>query len=368
MVWFHRRLPGFPFWLAAAIVWTALEYYRSVPFVLNYGWMGLGYAFVNDHLFARMATLFGSFGLSFVLAALAGLIAQSASNTKLRLPSAAGYAALILVNLVRLPPHPVANPLKVRLVQAEPEEDERHFHLSQPTTGFTPDIIVWPEYSFVSDPMKQSRLSKPLRELARNTGSYLLFGAEDVFDNSSRAGYRNTAFLLDPMGNLVGTHVKNHTVHFFQDGVAGTDANVFATPIGRLGVGICFDMDYPDVARRLVENGAEVFLVPNDDPPDWGRVQRIQHRMMFQMRALECGRWLARADVAGGTSVATADGVEAAHVNTGWAVKLDAVISREQGRTVFVRAGWMFGPLCMWSAVAMWLWAIFMQRKLTKSG
>src|SRR5439155_26904263 len=114
----------------------------------------------------------------------------------------------------------------------------------------------------------------------------------------------------------LGKHVKNHTVHFIRDGVAGTESPAIQTPIGRLGVAICFDMDYPDVARRLAQDGAEVFLVPNDDPQEWGPIQRAQHRLMFEMRAAECGRWLARADVAGGTSVAMPNGRQIVQIHT----------------------------------------------------
>jgi apolipoprotein N-acyltransferase len=181
----------------------------------------------------------------------------------------------------------------------------------------------------------------------QENAGYLLFGAKDQFDLNEDAGFRNTAYLLDPQGDLVGRHVKNHPVHFVRDGVAGTDANTFPTPFGRIGVAICFDLDYPEVARRLTDNGAEALLVPSDNPPEWGAVQHAQHRQMFQMRAVECGRWIATTDVAGNTFAVAPTGREVARVSTAEPVALDVRVGRETGRTLFVRGGWRFGQGCL---------------------
>jgi apolipoprotein N-acyltransferase len=125
------------------------------------------------------------------------------------------------------------------------------------------------------------------------------------------------------------------------------------TSLGKLGVAICYDMDYPDVARRLVQAGAEVFLVPNMDPDEWGELQLTQHRLMFQMRAAECGRWLARADVAGGTSVAAPNGREVERIDTAEPKAMEVIVGREQGKTLYVRGGWLFGPICFWVSVGL---------------
>ena len=356
-VWLRKRLPQIPFCLLAALLWTGVEYYRSEPFVLNFGWLGLSYAVVNDHLLARFASCIGCYGVTFLCALCAGIIAQSVIQGRRSWPYVAGaYASFLILYAIPLPAPRLEHPLRVRLVQAPSEDDEDQFRLSQPTPGSPIDIILWPEYSFVSDPMRQPRTRAQLVEVARKNNAYLLFGAKDEFNPNDYKEFRNTAYMLDRAGNLVGTHVKNHTVHFFADGDRGTDSKAILTDLGMLGVGICFDMDYADVARRLTQDGAEVLLVPNNDPPNWGRAQRIQHRAMFQMRALECGRWLARADVAGGTSVALPSGVELIRVNTTGAAKLDVTVSRLTYRNLFIRGGWMFGPLCMWVCVGMWAW------------
>ena len=374
-VWLRLRLPRFPLWLLAPLVWTGVEYYRSEPFILNFTWLGLGYGVVNAPLLAACASWFGAYGLTFGIVALGAALATDISarlstdtSTKFsagrRDSDKSAIRAIVLYGLWLLllvvpaaPPAPV-HPLRVRLVQANSEDDESLFRLSRTLSGQSVDVIVWPEYSFVSDPTRAPKLWRQLTRVAQDNHAFLLFGAKDQFDPKDFAGFRNTAYLLDPDGVLVGRHVKNHPVHFIRDGVAGTKASAISTTLGKIGVAICFDMDYPDVARRLAGDDASVFLIPNDDPPEWGPVQREQHRLLFQMRAAECGRWLARADVAGGTSVAAPNGQETVRVHTTQPTSLDVVVGRLSNKTVFVRGGWRFGSFCFFAMMALWVGAL----------
>jgi predicted amidohydrolase len=64
----------------------------------------------------------------------------------------------------------------------------------------------------------------------------------------------------------------------------GNDVRVFDTELGRIGVAICYDAEFPLIARRMVENGANVILVPSctDTLAGYWRV-----RIGCQARALE---------------------------------------------------------------------------------
>jgi apolipoprotein N-acyltransferase len=366
-VWLRRRLPRMPVWLLAALVWTGIEYLRSEPMWLNFAWMGLGYAVVNAPILASGAAWFGSYGLTFALVAFGALLGRQISAARAwrcaernRPALYVGGMLLVWLLLLFLPcPVPTPDhPLSVRLVQANSEDEENLFGLSQPIAGRAWDVIVWPEYSFDRDPRRDPRLWSKLAGVAQANHAYLIFGGKDQFDLGDEAGFRNTAFLLAPDGRLVGTHVKNHPVHLVRDGVAGTRAQALLTTLGRLGVAICFDMDFPDVARRLAADGAEVFLVPSDNPAEWGPMQRVQHRQMFQMRAIECGRWLATADVAGSTFVVAPTGRILQSVRTTAPTALDTRIGRRTGQTLYVRGGWRFGALCLWGLIALCLRAI----------
>jgi apolipoprotein N-acyltransferase len=364
IVWMRRRLPRLPFPLIAALAWTGIEYFRSEPMALNFAWLGVGYPLVDYALPCRIAAAVGSYGISFLVVGWCAFAATGGRPALVALRLAPLFLLFAPLSTSPTAPDP-ARTFQARLVQANSEDDESLFRLSKLPAESSIRLIVWPEYSYVSDPRSNQKLWNQLRALPQDSHSYFLFGAKDEFDPKDDSRFRNTAFLLDPQGAVVGTHVKNHTVHFIKDGVAGTDAHVFPTSFGRLGVGICFDMDYPDVARRLVDNGAECLIVPSDNPQEWGPVQHAQHEQLFQMRAAECGRWLATTDVAGNTFVVAPTGRIVQSVRTTDPSALDVTVGRTQDRTLFVRGGWHFGQLCLTLLVCCFLWATFRFREAT---
>ncbi len=350
--WLKIRLPMVPPWLLASFVWTGIEYFRSEQFVLSFGWLGLGYGTIGSAAFAWLASCVGSYGVTFVIVALSvGAVYHRRKSLKI-------VAAIIWVAAwaILFSPEKPARPITVRMVQENSDGADDLFALSKPARQRT-DAILWPEYSLNSDPTRDPNLWARLQQVARDNHSVFIFGAKSAVNLADDALFHNTAFVLDAEGSLIGRHFKNHVVHFVKDGLRGAEARALPTALGKLGVAICYDVDYPDVARRLVQDGAEVFLVPNMDPGEWGPVQREQHRLMFRMRAIECGRWLARADVAGGTSVVGPNGVETARVATSDAAVLVAQVGREGRRTYYVRGGWIIGPGCLAILAAILLWA-----------
>ncbi|MCX6365286.1 MAG: hypothetical protein NTX57_01050 [Armatimonadetes bacterium] len=348
--WLQKKLP---LW-CAAILWVGLEFYRAEPFVLNFGWPTLGYAVAGRPVFAPFAATLGVYGISF----LAFLLGTLKGRTLI-----IATVLWAVACLVRLPAPSPERPLTITLVQATDEETLFQLSSKLPSSHPKgsllggragvggPDIILWPEHAFRSDPRVAGRLKfenywPRLTALARESKAHLIFGAH-VSKGTGEKDFENAAFVLQPNGELAGIHSKNHPVHFITDGIASTTAKAIPTALGRLGVPICFDNDYPQVDRKLVQDGAEVFLVPNMDPDEWGDVQHAQHRLLFAMRAMENGRWLARADVAGGTSTTAPNGVEVAHMKNGEPQTLKVTIGRTSSRTLYSLGGWLFGPLCL---------------------
>jgi predicted amidohydrolase len=74
----------------------------------------------------------------------------------------------------------------------------------------------------------------------------------------------NTAVLIDPEGRLVGKYRKVCLPHAeVEQGTApGTEYPVFDTALGRVGLMICYDGFFPEVARELANRGAEVIAWP----------------------------------------------------------------------------------------------------------
>lgn len=99
-------------------------------------------------------------------------------------------------------------------------------------------------------------------------------------------GYRNRAYLLMPSGHcdfqekLQMTRFENEHWRIER----GTELRVFDTEIGKIGINICYDSEFPLFARKQVEAGANVILVPSctDTLAGYNRV-----RIGCQARALE---------------------------------------------------------------------------------
>jgi predicted amidohydrolase len=79
----------------------------------------------------------------------------------------------------------------------------------------------------------------------------------------------NTALVAGPDG-LVGVYRKRHLPGMgadrFTDEPTDNELPVFETPIGRVGVMICYEIRFPEVARSMALRGADVIVLPTNWP------------------------------------------------------------------------------------------------------
>src|SRR2546422_4512769 len=95
---------------------------------------------------------------------------------------------------------------------------------------------------------------------------------------------RNAAVLVGPDG-LVGTYRKTHLPFLGVDRfvVPGDELNVYDTPLGRIGVEICYDLRFPEVTRTLALKGADIVAHPTNFP----MAARLQTELITVARAAE---------------------------------------------------------------------------------
>lgn len=151
-----------------------------------------------------------------------------------------------------------------------------------------PDLIVLPEDSLcrkTDDPVTAAlkpdkRLLGWMGRLAQRADSYVLvplFLREETADGDSL--FYNSAMLIDRSGKLLGRYDKIHPVldafgTSFEHGLTpGKEVPVFDCDFGRLGIQICFDMDFDDGWELLKKKGAEIVAWPTESPqsirPGW---------------------------------------------------------------------------------------------------
>jgi len=97
-------------------------------------------------------------------------------------------------------------------------------------------------------------------------------------------GLRNAAVLVGPDG-LLGAYRKTHLPYLGVDRfvVPGDELRVYDTPLGRIGVEICYDLRFPEVTRTLALRGAEIVAHPTNFP----MAARIQTELITVARAAE---------------------------------------------------------------------------------
>ncbi|SNB47202.1 carbon-nitrogen family hydrolase [Geobacter sp. DSM 9736] len=107
----------------------------------------------------------------------------------------------------------------------------------------------------------------------------------------------NTAFILDN-GKLIGTYRKIHLFSLMGEdrSLDGGDSWIVVdTQVGRLGVFICYDLRFPELARRLAVEGAEIIAVP----AEWPKPREEHWRTLLKARAIENQLFIVSANCCG---------------------------------------------------------------------
>ena len=108
---------------------------------------------------------------------------------------------------------------------------------------------------------------KLMQEVARRHGMVLVV---PIYEEEMTGVYYNAAAVIDADGAYLGKYRKHHIPHvapgfwekfYFRPGNLGYP--VFETAAGRVGVYICYDRHFPEGARILGLNGAEIVLNPS---------------------------------------------------------------------------------------------------------
>jgi predicted amidohydrolase len=121
--------------------------------------------------------------------------------------------------------------------------------------------------------------------LARQHGVYIAAGTMPVVDEGSDKVF-NQCVLIGPTGH-VGIQRKLHLTRFETEEwiiSPGSRLRLFKTDVGILAITICYDVEFPELARAAARSGAEILLVPSctDDRQGYLRV-----RYCAQARAVE---------------------------------------------------------------------------------
>jgi len=109
-------------------------------------------------------------------------------------------------------------------------------------------------------------------DLARRLGIHLLLGSYNEKSDEAERCY-NTSVLFGPDGAILATYRKMHLfdvdvpggVRFAESDTCkpGDSVTVADTELGRFGLSICYDLRFPELYRRMTDQGARMLMIPS---------------------------------------------------------------------------------------------------------
>ncbi len=114
------------------------------------------------------------------------------------------------------------------------------------------------------------KTSSRLGDLAKEANIYLVAGS--IPERGEDRQIYNTSLVFDPTGKIIAKHRKMHLfdvdipggITFFESETLspGQEVTTFSTTFGPMGLAICYDIRFPELARAMVLQGANVLIYP----------------------------------------------------------------------------------------------------------
>jgi apolipoprotein N-acyltransferase len=359
--------------LAAGVVWTGLEYFRSEVWRLNCSWLALGYSQAPNASLLQTCSLIGLYGLSgLIVSANVAFSFLFKRRPRPAFAALAGLAVLALWGHRRAASFPVdeGRPLNVALVQDESYDLERLAKLSLGPGARDADLLVWPEYAFTVQAGMEDSYRKLLARRLKGSRAVSVLGGAIFPEDMKRGKEQNFAWVLSPEGGLLGRYDKLHPIPYVERLLPPNPApHPVRTPVGTLGVQICYDLDFENGTRRMGAEGAELLVVPNIDPSDWGGVQHAQHSSMSPVRAVESGLWIARAASSGSSQIIDPTGRIRESMPALESGTVLGTVRLRRADTFYARAGWLLPLACLFATALCLGWlAIGLPPLFARSG
>lgn len=381
------------------IAWVAFDFIRSFLFS-GFAWAMLGHSQFRTLPLIQIADLAGVYGIT-LLIVLANIVlyralrAVSGADIHYPVKSAVLLLSLLLGTLfygfsrLNVPPPSESKPLRVALIQGNIPQDvkwspafrqstvDTYERLTREAAKGGVDLVVWPEsavpFFFQDEPLQAERI----RNLAIELNTCLLFGSPAHELRNGKSTFLNSAFMLSPHGETIGRADKLHLVPFGEyvplgsvltfinklvvgigDFAPGERAVTLDTGSTKLGVQVCYEVIFPELARQYVQAGARVLVAITNDAWFGRSSAPYQHLAIAAFRAIETRTPLIRAANTGITAIIDQNG----HIRTMSGLFVEAYRTGEiqpgSGRSLYLTIGDIPAWLCVLvsAGVALLVW------------
>ncbi|MGM0426544.1 MAG: apolipoprotein N-acyltransferase [Thermodesulfobacteriota bacterium] len=365
--------------------WVALEYVRA-HLISGFPWCLMGYTQYKTLPLIQVADVVGVYGVSFFIVLVNALIframiyhTQPGPWLKWEMILVFMVTGLILAygfhSLSQQNTHENTAPhLRTAVIQANIDQSLKwdptyqtetlrtYERLTRGASVHHPELIVWPETALPFFFQDNLQFSPGIFALSQETGALLLFGSPAYERVNGVTRYYNRAYLITPGSGEVETYDKVHLVPFGEyvpcreflpflnqlvqaagDFVPGETADPLVANDLSLGVLICFEAIFPELARRLVNQGANVLVNLTNDAWFGMSSAPYQHLSMAVFRSVENNRPMIRAANTGFSAFIGPRGkIRSQSSLFSQAVLHHSVALRNHGRTYYSRLGDLF--------------------------
>ena len=316
----------------APFAWVATEFSRGYLFG-GFPWVPLGNSQVEVLPVAQLASVLGVYGVSGLVAIVNAAIAYALLTTgRPRALAIAGAVLLVAVTggwgVARIADGSLTQqgtPITVALIQGNiaqedkwnPREARRIFTtyiaMTRDAVRRGAEYVLWPESStpFMFEEDDEGEVA--MRDLAREVRVPILFGSDQIIREGTPRMY-NAAFLITPAGETAAVYRKIHLVPFgeyipFKNWLTfvsplveslaefAPGESMVMLPVGShlTSTAICYEVVYPSLVRQAVNGGSQLLTTITNDGWYGHSSAPYQHFALASMRAIEQGRYLARA-------------------------------------------------------------------------
>lgn len=192
--------------------------------------------------------------------------------------------------------------MRVSLIQTESngtksENEKKVFRQLNDAVSDNPDVICLSELflswgvDFDGGKVKQDEIVK-YQDFAEKNNVNLILGSVALEGNTS-GKVTNTCFVINRKGEIIGRYDKIHMYRVNKPGfrfdesddtIAGEKLGLFEIDNVKIGVGICFDLRFPEYFRELVRRGAQIVFLPSHFNEETGSVA---WEILTRARAIE---------------------------------------------------------------------------------
>ena len=360
---FHRRTQYRWFLLHGPMIWVGIEFLRgTIPTVGTWGFAA--YALYEQPWLIQPVSIFSIYALSFLIMMVnyaLGLIALKLFDHGIQhngdfnlcwsqVGQMAIFAALFLAfwisgSVLIYRPFEAEGGQIVKVAVIHPafkvQSDEgvqKLIDLTREAASEGAELVVWNEGALPFDP-RQSH-TQTLNSLTVEADVHLVIG----YAYETETGYRNEALILTPQGSFLGPYGKAHPVAWSgETSVTSGPYQAYSTVLGRLGMIICYDLDFTDSVRRIAGAGAKLIAVPSFD---WEKIAP-KHYTHLVFRAVENRVAMVKADIGFDSVIVDSYGriLDRAVTPKPQATILIAKVPLGSGDTPLIRLGDWFGYL-----------------------